>query len=392
MIAMALLPRPDLIIADEPTTALDVTIQAQILRLLSELVKERGVSVLFTTHDLGTAYEICDRITVMYAGQEVEDGARRRVLRAPGPSLHPPAARQPARRGTGEIRDIAGEVPSLVGAAVGLPLPPALRRRDRGMPRRVGPRRARSPAITTCAATTPPTESEREHRHAAPLLEVVDLTRHFPVRNAFGRRTGSIRAVDGVSIAVRPGETLGLVGESGCGKSTLGKTVVGIHTPSAGDIRFAGREIGRLAKRRAARDRQAICSTSTRTPAPRSIRAGRSCRSLDEPLKIHTRAVSGRARRAGPRNPRRGRPARRPSGPLPARAVRRPAAPRRAGAHPDAAAAHGHPRRADLRPRRVRPGQRAQAVPRACKRPSRSPTSSSRTISPWCAPCASASP
>src|SRR5262249_42490336 len=72
MIAMALLPRPDLIIADEPTTALDVTIQAQILRLLRTLVKERGVSVLFTTHDLGTAHEICDRIVVMYAGQEVE--------------------------------------------------------------------------------------------------------------------------------------------------------------------------------------------------------------------------------------------------------------------------------------------------------------------------------
>ena len=72
MIAMALLPRPDLIIADEPTTSLDVTIQAQILRLLRELVKERGVSVLFTTHDLGTAHEICDRVVVMYAGQEME--------------------------------------------------------------------------------------------------------------------------------------------------------------------------------------------------------------------------------------------------------------------------------------------------------------------------------
>src|ERR1044071_1969553 len=84
---------------------------------------------------------------------------------------------------------------------------------------------------------------------APPLLEVVDLARHFPLRNAFGRRTGWLRAVDGVSLAVRAGETLGLVGESGCGKSTLGKTVMGIHAPTAGEIRFDGREIGRLPRR-----------------------------------------------------------------------------------------------------------------------------------------------
>src|SRR5262250_3817161 len=83
MIAMALLPRPDLIIADEPTTALDVTIQAQILRLLRSLVKERGVSVLFTTHDLGTAYEVCDRVVVMYAGQEMELAATDTFFRRP---------------------------------------------------------------------------------------------------------------------------------------------------------------------------------------------------------------------------------------------------------------------------------------------------------------------
>ena len=83
----------------------------------------------------------------------------------------------------------------------------------------------------------------------APLLEIVDLARHFPVRNAFGRRVGWLRAVDGVSLSVLPGETLGLVGESGCGKSTLGKTVMGIYTPTAGAIRFAGREIGRLPRR-----------------------------------------------------------------------------------------------------------------------------------------------
>ena len=118
MIAMALLPRPDLIIADEPTTALDVTIQAQILRLLRELVTERGVSVLFTTHDLGTAHEICDRVVVMYAGQEMEAAptaaffgrpahpyTRRLLASVPGPG--------------GELRDIPGEVPSLVAPPSG---------------------------------------------------------------------------------------------------------------------------------------------------------------------------------------------------------------------------------------------------------------------------------
>ena len=115
---MALLPRPDLIIADEPTTSLDVTIQAQILRLLRALVKERGVSVLFTTHDLGTAHELCDRVVVMYAGQEMEAAptdaffgrpahpyTRRLLASVPGPE--------------GEIRDIPGEVPSLVAPPAG---------------------------------------------------------------------------------------------------------------------------------------------------------------------------------------------------------------------------------------------------------------------------------
>jgi peptide/nickel transport system ATP-binding protein len=118
MIAMALLPRPDLIIADEPTTALDVTIQAQILRLLRELVKERGVSVLFTTHDLGTAHEICDRIVVMYAGQEMEAAPTEAFFQRPA---HPYTRRLLASvpSADGEIRDIPGEVPSLIGPPSG---------------------------------------------------------------------------------------------------------------------------------------------------------------------------------------------------------------------------------------------------------------------------------
>src|SRR5207302_3638444 len=118
MIAMALLPRPDLIIADEPTTALDVTIQAQILRLLRQLVKERGVSVLFTTHDLGTAHEICDRIVVMYAGQEMESAPTGDFFGRPA---HPYTRRLLASVPSpgGEIRDIPGDVPSLIAPPSG---------------------------------------------------------------------------------------------------------------------------------------------------------------------------------------------------------------------------------------------------------------------------------
>ena len=122
---------------------------------------------------------------------------------------------------------------------------------------------------------------------SAPLLEVANLVRHFPVRNAFGRRIGALRALDGVSLAVMPGETLGLVGESGCGKSTFGKTVMGIYAPTAGDIRFAGREIGHLAKRerrKVAKDLQYVYQDPGASLDPR----WKVVHSLHEPLKIHT--------------------------------------------------------------------------------------------------------
>jgi oligopeptide/dipeptide ABC transporter ATP-binding protein len=124
-------------------------------------------------------------------------------------------------------------------------------------------------------------------RSSPPLLEIVDLVRYFPLRNAFGRRTAWLRAVDGVSLSVQPGETLGLVGESGCGKSTLGKTAIGIHTPTAGDIWFAGREIGRLPpreRRRVARDLQYVYQDPGASLDPR----WKIVHSLHEPLKIHT--------------------------------------------------------------------------------------------------------
>jgi len=121
----------------------------------------------------------------------------------------------------------------------------------------------------------------------APLLEVRDVARHFPVRNAFGRRIGSLRAVDGVSLDVAPGETVGLVGESGCGKSTLGKTLIGIYAPTAGEIRFGGREIGHLRpreRRKVARDLQYVYQDPGASLDPR----WKVKHLLHEPLKIHT--------------------------------------------------------------------------------------------------------
>ncbi|MEX2048055.1 MAG: ABC transporter ATP-binding protein [Gemmatimonadota bacterium] len=145
MIAMALLPRPDLIIADEPTTALDVTIQAQILLLLRRLVKEHGVSVLFTTHDLGTAHEICDRIVVLYAGQEMEEAPVARFFREPA---HPYTRMllESLPHPDGVIRDIPGEIPPLVNPPPGCrfhPRCPAAAdecRRSRPAPAEVGER------------------------------------------------------------------------------------------------------------------------------------------------------------------------------------------------------------------------------------------------------------
>ena len=318
MIAMALLPRPDLIIADEPTTALDVTIQAQILRLLRDLVKERGVSVLFTTHDLGTAYEICDRIVVMYAGQEMESAPTDAFFERPAHPLYAAIARQPADRRRRDPRH-PGRGAEPDRAAAGVPLPSAMRLCDRGVPGAPAGRarrRRRAPR-----ALLSPAERRVSEPRAAPLLEVVDLARHFPIRNAFGLRTGSIRAVDGVSLAVWPGETLGLVGESGCGKSTLGKTLMGIHGPTAGEIRFGGREIGGLGRRErrsVARDLQYVYQDPGASLDPRWKVRRLAPRAAPDP---HG-AVAGRAPGPGRGDAAGGRLARRASRPLSARAVR----------------------------------------------------------------------
>jgi peptide/nickel transport system ATP-binding protein len=205
MIAMALACRPRLLIADEPTTALDVTIQAQILALISELQREMGMAVLFITHDMGVVAEIADRAVVMLRGEKAEEGAISDIFARPS---HPYTAR------------LLAAVPKL-GEMNGSTLP------------------RRFPAGG--ADASPPLELDRR---GETILDVQGLTTRFPIGGGFLRRpTGSIHAVENVSFSIRAGETLAIVGESGCGKSTTGRSIMRLAPAQAGRILFDGEDL-----------------------------------------------------------------------------------------------------------------------------------------------------
>ncbi|MCL4769017.1 MAG: ABC transporter ATP-binding protein [Burkholderiaceae bacterium] len=262
MIATALAGDPDLLIADEPTTALDVTIQAQVLELLGDLQRRTGMAILLITHDLGVVAEVAHRVAVMYAGEIVEVADRDAFFRAP---QHPYSRKLfdalPGRRARGAaLAVIEGQVPQLTGAFRGCRFAercehafdrcrketPAwtaageahrvrchLRERERAGPREAA---AASGAL-------------REARRETPggLLAVRDLEVHFPIRRGLLRRTvAHVRAVDGVSLALHAGRTLALVGESGCGKTTVGKAILQLVRPTAGSVRFDGAELTSL--------------------------------------------------------------------------------------------------------------------------------------------------
>ncbi len=260
MIAIALAGEPELLIADEPTTALDVTIQAQVLDLLATLQAERGMAMLLITHDLGVVARMAHRIGVMYAGELVETGLRGDFFRTP---LHPysrklfAALPSGARRGA-PLDAPAGSVPTLdrtfAGCRFAERCPHAFDRCDDEAPgwSRVGAQAVRCHLYAERAFATPlpPGSSmaaadgdDSGRRREAPLLDVRELAVHFPVRKGLLRRTvGTVRAVDGVSLSLHAGRTLALVGESGCGKTTVGKAILQLVAPTAGAVFYDGED------------------------------------------------------------------------------------------------------------------------------------------------------
>ena len=215
MIAMALACRPKLLIADEPTTALDVTIQAQILDLIKSLQDDEGMSVLFITHDMGVVAEIADRTVVMYRGRGVETGPTARIFADPAEPY---------------TRALLASVPRL-GAMAG---------RTRPM---------RFPVIDRTTGVAEPTPETPDTVKAAerPVLEVRDLTTRFDIRSGLlGRVTGRVHAVERVSFSLAAGETLALVGESGCGKSTTGRSILRLVEPLSGSVLLDGEDIASL--------------------------------------------------------------------------------------------------------------------------------------------------
>ena len=262
MIAIGLSCNPKLLIADEPTTALDVTIQAQILELMKDLSRRLGVAVVIITHNLGIVARYADRVNVMYAARLVESGTAERVFSRP---LHPyargllGAVPRLDRGRAAKLATIDGAPPNLLNPPSGCRFRPRCRFAiekclvdpplEMGEPghmaacHRVSEIEALDPPIARAAGTSKPGV---EINDASPILDIRHAKKYFPVRMGFLRKSKLVRAVDDVTIDIRAGETLGLVGESGCGKSTLGRLVLRLDEPTDGEIRFEDVDIAGL--------------------------------------------------------------------------------------------------------------------------------------------------
>ena len=254
MIAMALSCRPAVLIADEPTTALDVTIQAQILQLIKVLQKEMSMGVIFITHDMGVVAEIADRVLVMYQGEAVETGSVEQIFHAP---QHP------------YTRALLAAVPQL-GAMKGLDYP----------------RRFPLISLEHPAKQEPPIE-QKTVVDGEPVLRVRNLVTRFPLRSGLlNRVTREVHAVEKVSFDLWPGETLSLVGESGSGKSTTGRALLRLVESQGGEIIFNGQRIDTLSSGKLQalrRDIQFIFQDPYASLDPRQTIGD----SIIEPLRVH---------------------------------------------------------------------------------------------------------
>ena len=296
VIAIALAGDPALLVADEPTTALDVTIQAQVLDLLCTLQRERHMSILLITHDLGVVAETADRVAVMYAGQIVEQATREAFFTAP---RHPYSRKlfdslpsMDKRRG--DLHVIRGLVPSLRAQFTGCRFAPRCdvvmdachqqapewhqigghgalchlyaHAAERADP---DPRRAQTATVAARPATAD-TSPQGE-----PLLDARDLVIHFPIHKGLFKRTvGTVRAVDGVELVIPRGRTLALVGESGCGKTTVGKGILQLLRVTGGHVLFGGQELTTLtgeALRRRRSEMQIIFQDPVSSMNPRML-------------------------------------------------------------------------------------------------------------------------
>jgi peptide/nickel transport system ATP-binding protein len=255
MIAMALSCNPKLLIADEPTTALDVTIQAQILDILRRLRDTRGMAILFITHDLGVIAEIADDVLVMYRGEEVEYGPVLQIFERPQhpytkgllacrPRLDTPYRLLPTVDDFMETRVVDGRA-----RVIEKPLSEArlnqLKTQGRG--RLLHPQSELAAMDHPWNAGEHAADTKTVEEGTKPLLAVEDLQVHFPIRRGvFSRVSGHVRAVDGISFRVYRGQTLGLVGESGCGKTTAGRAILRLVEPTAGRVSLGGVDLAGL--------------------------------------------------------------------------------------------------------------------------------------------------
>ncbi|HEY4253807.1 MAG TPA: ABC transporter ATP-binding protein [Roseomonas sp.] len=262
MIAIGLACNPRLIIADEPTTALDVTIQAQILELMKDLSRRLGITLVIITHNLGVVARYADRVAVMYAGRIVEEGPAERVFAAP---RHPytvgllrSVPRLDRARG-GLLETIEGLPPSLLSPPTGCRFAARCRWRQAACDTDPALRLVSDGQSSACHfadAMPPPAEPLGPNvgalgQRGETLLTVTGLTKHFqvPLRGFFGG-SATVKAAQDVSFTIARGETLGLVGESGCGKTTVGRVVLQLEKATAGQILFDGEDLARVSSSR----------------------------------------------------------------------------------------------------------------------------------------------